>query len=365
MKRPIKTILSLAVSISLFIPFSYSVNAETQKNSAINLEQAKVMAVEQSPELEMMGTQIINAQKRLGYATRKAQITDDVWSTDEGRAEVKKTKELVPVQKKNATEVLKLLKEEKIKSINIDVTKQYFTYLLTMEQLENQNNTINRINDKLKAIKAQISVGKANESDLQETEVALQTAEQQKDLLTRDLNNTVLGLNSLLGRSIESEIVLIKQDIPFYKLNVDIDEVIQKRIETSSEILQAKNNEAEAKIEYDIASFTSASEISDDTERAEDKLLNAGYDYKKLLKDTEINVLNEYNNVLNLRDDIEIKQLQVDLLKKQMDKAKVQYDRGLINIISYNNAIQSFEDADIACKKAKLDYFIAAETFKN
>ncbi len=354
-------VMVFTLIMSIAVPTSVSATVQSQKE--IDLEQAKKSA-DQNISIKLIDEQIKNAQARYDYAVRKAGVTNDDWPTDEIRAEVKRLKELEPAQKRNAVEVLKLQRAEKLTSIKLDITNAYFTYLFTQEQQKNQAATIERLSKKLQIIKSQFRSGKINESVLTETEIAFEEAEQQKDSIDRELSNITMKLNSLLGRSLDAQLKVVSQNIPFYDLKIDLNKLTSDRIAASSKILQAKNNEAEAKIEYDIANFSSTQTVPEGLEDAQDKLLQAGYEYKQLVIDEEHNVLNEYNNLLNLRDDISIEELKMKYSQKQMNIAEVQYKKGLIDIIAYNSSIENYEDSLIAYKKAQLDYFIAAETFK-
>ncbi len=104
--------------------------------------------------------------------------------------------------------------------------------------------------------------------------------------------------------------------------------------------------------------------IPDGLEEAEDKVLTAEYDYNQLLSDEENNVMTEYNNLLKLRDDIDIKKMESRFNQKQMNVAKVKYNNGYIDIVTYNDAIQKYEDSIIAYNQAKLDYYLESEKFQ-
>lgn len=366
--RKIKRLLShvLAGTMLCLLASPYTVSAASQQSEMINLEQAIGMALNKSTVVTLIDEKIKNAQYRLDYAIRNAGIRkNDSWTTDEYRTQLKTDVELAPVQKRNTVQVLKLQKAEKINSLKMDVTKAYFTYFLTQGQLTSQDNAIERLKKKLQIVNAQVSSGVASKTAISDIEVAIKMAEQQKAIFTRDLSNISINLNSLLGRPIKSSLQLIKQELPVLEFNIKLEDLIDKKIASSSQILQALNTEVEAKIEYDITNFSSIKVIPDGMEQAENKILNASYDYKNLLQNMECNVMNDYNNLLNLQDEVAIKKHQIDVSEKELKKAKVEYDLGLIDIIKYNSEIQSNEDSVIAYKKAQLDYFVAAVIFQN
>lgn len=363
MKRIINALVVVITIISILIVLPNTVVAATQEVQ-LSLGQAQDTVLNNN-SVKLIDNQIANAQKRLDYARRKAQITDDSWNTDTQRAEVKKVKELIPFQKKGALDLLHLQKNEKVWSLKLDITKAYFEYLFTEEKLQYQVNAISRLNKKLVILKAQVATGGESKSVVEETEVALKTAEQQKDLIERDLSNLALDLNSLLGRPLSTRINIVEQDVPFYEVEkIDTKKILNYRVTQSSSILKAVNDWNEAKIEYSIVNFSTTQMIPDGLEEAEDKLLTAEYDYNQLLLDEENSVMKEYNNLLNLRDDIDIKKLESNFNQKQMNVAKAQYNNGYINIVTYNDSIQKYENSVIAFKQAKLDYYIASEKFK-
>ncbi len=363
MKKIINSTVAITVAISILIVLSNTVGA-VSLDKQITLGQAQEVVLKNN-SVQLIDNQISNAQKRLDYAKRKAEITQESWNTDDQMMEVKKVKELIPVQKKDSLEVLQLQKNEKISSLKLDITKAYFEYLFTEEKMQSQINAINRLNGKLKILKAKVAAGGELKSTVEETEVAIETAEQQKEIIERDLSSLAIDLNSLLGRPLSSNINLVKQDVPFYEANkIDIKKVLIDREAKSSSILKALNDWNEAKIEYEIIKLNSTKMIPDGLEEAEDKLLIAEYDYNKLLLDEENNVLTEYNELLNLRDDIDIKVMESNFNKKQMNIAKTQYNNGYINIVTYNDSIQKYEDSVIAYEQAKLNYYLASEKFQ-
>lgn len=362
-KRIISYVLVLAV---LYLLLSPNVVIAASQQKFEDLDQLIDIAINESITIKLIDEKIKNAENRLSYAIRNASIKkNENWVTDKERAELKKIVELVPVQKKNTVEVLKLEKIEKVNMLKMDITKAYSTYLLTQEQIKNQQRAIDGLKKKLEVVKVQVSKGMAKIAALDSIEITLKTAEQQFALLSRDLSNNSINLNSLLGRPLKSTIVLSEREVPVPSLYSSIEDITNNKIANSSHMLQTLNNMTEAKIEYDITNFSSTNVIPDGLEQAENKLLDASFDYKDLLQNIECNVLNDYNNLLNLQDDVNIKKLQVEISIKELVKAKVQYERGLIDIITYNSVTQSFENSEIAYKKAKLDYFISVEKFIN
>lgn len=366
--KKFKRILSyvLVISMICLLASPYTGSAASQQSGMINLEQAIDIATNKGIEITLIDTKIKNAQSRLDYAVRNAGVKkNDSWITDAQRAQLKTEVELAPIQKRNTVEVLKLQKAEKIVSLKMEVTKAYFTFLMTQEQLTSQDKAIERLKKKLEIVNAQVASGVANKTAISTIEVAIKSQEQQKAIFTRDLSNISINLNSLLGRPIKSILELAKQELPVVKLDINLEELIDKKFASNSRILGALNTEAEAKIQYNITNFSSIKVIPDGIEQAENAVLDASADYKNQLDDMECKVMNDYNNLLNLKDDVDIKKLQADVSEKELKKAKAEYDIGLISIITYNSAVQNYDDSVTAYKKAQLDYYVSAVVFEN
>ncbi len=332
----------------------------------ITLDKASEMAINNSTKLKLYDEKISNAEKRLSYAVRVAEIRkNDSWHTDEYRKEVKTALELTPVQKRNILMVLKLQKSEEEKSIRINVAKNYYDYLLKETQISDQEKAIDRIKKNIETVKVQLTKGLVTKDALEKTELTLKTAEQQYSKLQRDLDSICIQLNSMLGRPIKTEIRLQSTVIPVKDSNFELDKLISIKKANSSQVLQAANSEQEARIEFDIANYSSTKEIPDGVDNAKNRLLDSSADYKKTISDIECNVLNDYNTLQNLRDDIEISKYKVEVKNIEYQRAKIQYERGITDFIKYNDALQSLESVQMEYENAKLDYYVAYEKFVN
>ena len=357
-------VIVLTITLTLLITPNRTTNAVTSDKLAIDLDEAIEAGIRDSIDIKIINEKIKNAESRLSYADRIAGIKgNESWITDEERAENRRDVVLKPVQKKNILEVLKLQKAESIDSIKASITKSFYTYLLIQKQIINQEAATKRLEKKYEIVKAQVSLGVESKASLDSIELELMTGAQKKRLLLRDSDNEKINLNSLLSRPITQELRLNEKEIPVSDFDIDIEEVINKRIKNSSQILAALNSKAEAKIEYDIINYSSTKIIPDGVEQAEDKLLDATYNYESLLKEQESSILNEYNDLLNLRDDIDIKKYQLEISEMDLKKSQVQYDKGVINIVQYNNSCEALDSAKVAYEKAKLDHFLAISKF--
>jgi outer membrane protein TolC len=98
---------------------------------------------------------------------------------------------------------------------------------------------------------------------------------------------------------------------------------------------------------------------------AEDKATDLSFSIIDQQRTVEQKIRTDYNNILNLRNEINIQKLSYDMAKKKYDIDKLKYDKGLITVIDYLKTSGELDSALVAYNKAQLDYYTGVQDFKN
>lgn len=373
MKNNLKIKISILLTVLMVSQYASAFAVETKDTNLYDLQSAIDTATTNSNTLKLYDEKIKNANDvyyryndlAVSSSNAAALTTEQLkYTTDQYFIEKEKTERLYPEQKKNILNNLKYEKQNKIVDIKLDVTENYFTLLSIEKQITYQKALISRLEADLKVKKNDVKLGRAVESEVTEIELNIKKANNELVQLNREEEKSKMSLNSLLGRPITADIQIKDMDVPSVDYDkINLKEVIGDRQENNNKIKDIKFQIDQAKLEAEIIKDNTNREDPPELDSLEDTQLNQEYALKDELINIEKYIYQENNTILNLKDEIEIKQLNKQICDKDLEIAQQKLKLGLISKASINTVIDASEKANIDYLKAKLDFYLEIQKF--
>jgi len=361
-KKAVFLVLSLIFAISANITFAESPDKISYK-SALDL------MISVNENLKTQDAKIKTAQDRYyNVCSIAVDAKYNVGRNDVEQIEYRNQELLYPVQSFNSLTYMKSSKEETIRSLKSDLTEKYFTLLILNKQFDLKLKTVNNTKKELETAALKLKSGKITSSAYESIKNNLDIENFNLEQLRRERQNSLLGLNALLGNKLDNEIVLTELDIPGVNYDIifdsqQIDTFILNNQKTDMSVKRLKNELEEAKIGLKNINDNTNNKNYPGKEALEDTIANSSYKINNALTDVENNIRKDYNTLLNSSDDVSINSIKYDLAKKDADIAQKKYKLGTIDYTSMTEYISQRDNAEILLLKAKLSLYMQSLEF--
>lgn len=368
-KNLLNKIVIGVVSFGLIItaPLTLTAQAADTENmtKVFNLDRIVEEVAKNNPELKLLEDQILVQERRYKIANQKAdEIKSNEWLTGGDFAQSKSYILLYPLQAKNKLDDLNWQKENKIISLRADASKLYYQYIFKQHEVEAQSKAVERAMAELKIVKGKIDLGKLSSLSLPQSENAVDLSNQKLTKLNTELTSIAMKINSLLNYDLDQKLQISSDTIKVEEYTIkDIESLIEKRKLESNSIKKLQGEIEEAKTSYYIESYNRQS-IASNYEQLEDRPKELENNIENEKYKIEQKIRNDYNNILNLYDDISIAKLSYDLNLKLFDVADKKYKQEMISYVDYLKAAEDKENAMIQYDQAQLSYLTAVLDFK-
>lgn len=356
----------IVITVCVFCLLSTNLFAANSTQKSIDLKLALDMALSSNLSLKSFDQKIEYATQRynLSYA-QSAAAKGKGWEDDVQLISNKKAEILFPIQRKNALEQLKWEKQNTINSLKIDITKAYYQILNKDTLIKLRQTAIERLNKELEVKKEQVKKGLDIQTSVTNLQLSISQEIQKLEGIKRDRDILVIRFNSNLGRDIEDGLSLIKEDLNLeYFTDIDTNKIIQNQLLKNNNIIKISRNLEEAKSEYDIIKRYSYAPDTNGIEDVRDNILDLEYKLKDAKLQLEVDILSEYNSLLNLHDSIEINQIEYEKCQKLTETSQAKFKTGKITAIEKEKVQANQDEALFTLEQSKIDYFVACENFK-
>ncbi|GAA0179268.1 hypothetical protein SH2C18_21670 [Clostridium sediminicola] len=155
--------------------------------------------------------------------------------------------------------------------------------------------------------------------------------------------------------------------VPFEKYTTkSLDDQVDYVLANNGELVKLQNQSNLASIELDIyEDYNSSGKYDSNISKANQNITNLVYDILDKRGSLEYEVRSQYNNLLNSYDALSIKELEISNLAITLNTTEKRYEVGLESKNNLALAKENLAFAQLELDKAKLDYYVAVETYKN
>lgn len=284
-----------------------------------------------------------------------------------------------PFSREHEIKELEWERDEKQNEVIIASTSAYYDILIQEQLIELQEKKIARLTKALDNKKQKINYGLETVVSLIDDETNLKDANTNLEKLKNDEKVLRMKLNMKTGNTVDKILNLKQVEIPYSTFEVkDLDDVVENMVtkyHTITSLIEKEEiDEKEKEIAHRYTGFNTTEienalnpngDFKNREETLDDEITEIHYKMDDEKKNIESKVRIDYNNILKIKNNIEMKKLDYEKANILFETEKSKLQHGSSTEIQYNLAEENILSALCDYNKAKLDYYIAVENFKN
>lgn len=351
-----KWIQSLALGLVMtLLVMTPSIGEEVSKT--INIESLEELITVSSLDIEI-------AKNEVEIAEYKYDIAEDNINSGFSALEIQKNKSYNFDEAEMNLAYAKSNLDEIIATTLLDGKTQIYTYLLTEDEIKLYESQVERLTQERTNLERKVELGLSLQSDVDSKDLEIQKAELAIKGLEIELNQIQLTLNQYLRWDLETVIEVIDIELPeLGKLDFKLSEIKDNQLLYNYELLKLIDEKALTSENLVIQRALGNDDDSDTIISAKEAIEDARYAIADKELNVEMNVYSTYNSLLNLRDDITLKQLEVENAASDYNRLSKRFEVGFETQASLDAAKESLAFAELALEQANLDYYVAYEGF--
>lgn len=354
------TLLTL-IFVSLFTSIT---GAETVDGAGLTLSDAQKEAEANSKQAVIDDLDIKAKEAGLNRAKSDAKLPISVYGnesiiTERIRQQVK------PIEAETSLELAKMTKEDNAGKLKRNIKSSFLYILLAQRELELANKKLGIAKERLEMTEARYSTNIITEQDLVSSQNDVFSKTIDVEGIKENLRILDMRLKDLMGLPLDGEMLVLEGTIELESFpEVDIEKVISTEVEKDIEVYSTAGKYYASKRTLELIEglLKPGNETYD---RYEIELAKATRDYESIKRNCEINIRNTFNDLLNLRDSVELAIKFEELQIKILDNAKIIYGKGLMSKEEYIASEEKYLDAVYSKYKAICDFNIKNAEFLN
>ncbi|WP_097026529.1 TolC family protein [Clostridium peptidivorans] len=333
----------------------------TASNNNVSRTDAIKLALDNNRDLGQLLEK--NKTAKLDYE----EAVDVKYKEGDSELETAKRQDLYPMKTEKAVKDSENEISEKKKSLEVDVEEKYFSILIQDELINLQNYKVETLYKQLENKNKQVEQGTMEKTSTMVEELNLEVGKSELLKLQREKQNLLMNLKNIMGKNFNDNIVLSSGEIPVAELKLkNLDDTIKQKVQDSYEVVSLEKNKELLEKEKEVTNDNNAEELYDDQIKIlGNNIIQANYDIKDKQISIEYKLRSDYNSLLNLKDDIEIKKLDYEKNKKLWESAVKRQEVGMSTEIETRQAKKVMDNSGILLKQAQLKYYVAVRNFNN
>jgi outer membrane protein TolC len=258
-----------------------------------------------------------------------------------------------PMEAEAALEYSKRVKQDNLLLLKQDVYNTFYSILLARMELEKEEQKLEIAKARFETAKARHAKKIISDDDLEMAEYNVFSKTMDYDSVLEKLKLLDMNLKTLMNLPLGGDQIEIKGEINQEVIReINLEDAINF---VDKDIFAAYNKYLSAKkvMEFTDELFDQQSETYIENKR---KLEMAYNEYEKSKRNREVNIRNTYNDLLNLRDNVNLAERYEVLQKKKLDTESLRYEKGQVDIERYYASKESYIDAAYYKNKAICDF---------
>lgn len=246
-------------------------------------------------------------------------------------------------------------------------TQLYYGYLLLIQEIDNKNGEVLRLQDELAGVEKKIELGTATVNDRTVKELEISNAAYDLMLLQDEKEALFLDMNLALQQDLATVLVIDDVEVPFDQyVDNDIEESLEFVLLTNKGLRQLEDQDELDAILLDIYEDNNRRDAYDsEILQLENSLEQNILDIADKKLSLEYELRSKYNDVLNGYDAVMIKELELENLQLTLNILTKRFEVGFETQNTVLKAQEDVAEGELAILQAKLDYYVAIETYKD
>lgn len=345
--------IMLAITINVF-PIT-SVEATNLNSSYFTTDDAINLAISNSIQCKIDDLNIEIKQEELKQANENAQFLGDVYGAQK-ILNNKIIKEVRPFEAMTNVELAKRAKQDNIKSLKVNITKSVQRLLIAEIEQAIENKKLDIMLEKYSLLQSKLKQNLITEHDMADIEFSIENKKSDIVNVGEKIESIKNDIKKLLGLPFSDELMKIDEDIEFELIkNIDENNAVLDALKSNTSIyrlsqdLEAKQKNFELNGLYLIESNLSYISSKYGLEQAKAALAD-------MELNIEVDIKNNYANLLNQRDRVYLAEKYLSLAIKKLNMAEVKYKNGVIATDALLNAKEAVVNAEFQKYNAIYSY---------
>lgn len=369
MRKKLSFLVALAISLSIsttsFAAASTPVNSTTNSIQT-NGDTVNLTMDDAINNIQNSNTELKLMNQKVDYLNRQYDLDHDAAISMANATGISgKTQEIItPLKDEQNVKNQKDAVDVRFNNIKFDMERQYLNILTCRDQIDNINKTITNIDEQIKKLEEQIKVGMATTDKLNPLNVQKSQLLNQIDSINNQIDTSLLTIKQYLNIDLSKNLNLSdakKEYVKFDDTNIDdkINQAIQKdygvnQAEASLDIVQKQK---ELYVRYDNDSSGGLTGVESSLISAQSGVLSASSSAKS-------NLWSKYYTLKSAENAVQTQILSNKKAQADYDKAKSNYDNGVIDKVSFDTTALALEKQKNLTQRAVNEYMITQEQFK-
>ncbi|MBC2581560.1 TolC family protein [Clostridium sp. DJ247] len=371
MKKKLSFLIAIAISLNVTTTCFAEASSAERNVVSITLEQAISKLESSNEELKNIDSQIDAANKQYNWDNQQSIAIATSGKAQSQYAPVQYAqlviqRDLTPLSDQNTLDDIKNTKDERLNTMKFDLEQQYMKVLTYKQRIDNINKNIEDLDGQINQLQEKIKLGQSTKDELNPLYVkknsllsAIRLPQGRMEIslffvkryLNMSLNfNTDLKLSPAKKNFVKFDDTDIENKIIDASKNDYSYKSLQKSIDLSK-----KQVDIYTKYAYDSVTEPMNSQLT---------LQNLENKSTDTYTSTQVNLWNSYYNLKNMEDNVQTQNVALEAAQLSYDKAKQNFDNGLIDKVTLNFAALELDNQKTATQDAINDYMIAQEKFK-
>jgi len=361
-KAIIKTLqtLTLCSMIAAITSVPALAQSSESKTMDLTLDEAKAIAQKSNSDIK-------KAELDIEIAEYKKEIEEDKENSAGGSSlETKLNKGYYLDQAEMNLAYANWEKDETVQDVMASVEEAYYSFLLKEEAIDLTKSQMNREKDLLAQIKTKVELGMAVQSDVKTKEIEMNQLEFDLKQLEYEKEELRYKFNRLIGQGFDTKLKLYDFEIPDKEVkDENLEELTEDIVDNNGEMAMLREKRSLASTYLQALDSARYDDDSDEVTNAKEALQNAATAIDNKADELTFGVYSEYNTLLNKKDSIMIKKLEINNLQIQLDILTKRFEAGLEVQTSIDEAKEKVDKAVHELKQAQLDYYLQWLKFEN
>jgi len=360
MKRNVFTIIVLILVYAV----TTVAGAETANADGLTLTEAQQLAEKNSRQAVIDDLDIKAKESAYQRAVDDAALAGNPLGP-ESIYEKRIRQNVKPMEAETALELAKMTKSNNIRQLKYDVKKLFLNILLTQKELEITTKKLEYSKFRLEIAETKYSTNIITEQELISAQNDVFKKEIDVEAIKENLKILDSRLKNLMGLPLEGDVLILKGEIKKESLpEIDIEKAVSNDNESDINVYSATRKYYAAKRSLElIEDLLKPGNETYDSYNIELEI--AFRDYEAAKRNREINIRNIYNELLNLKDNVELAEKYEELQMKMLDSIKTKYEKGQISKEIYINYEEQYLDSMLNKYKAICDFNLKKDEFFN
>lgn len=336
--------------------------AEVEIPAVLSLAEAREIALKNNKQTIIDDLEIKSKEKALETAKENAAMASDAFGP-ESVLNNRIRKEVRVKEAEANLETARRKKQDNIEKLKLNISSTFNNILLAQKELEKELRKLEIAEEKYEIAKRKYNIRSISEDTLSNIEYEVISRSLSVESAKEKLKSLDIRLKDLLGLDLDGPELVINGEINMADFEeLDIDLLVAETIDSDTGVFSAAGKYNVAKRIMELTEEL----IKPDTEIYIGNKINletALRDYIAAKRNREVDIRNSYNDLLNLRDNVDLALRYEELQKRKLENAKTRYEAGKITKEEYLQAEESFIDAVYNKYRAICDFNIKYENF--